>query len=101
MTITHPFHPLRGQQVEIIRIRRGTDPHLIVRLPDGIHAAIAVDWTDYATPSDLEPPSVPPHLLDFDGLCQVVQFIDRIRQRGQKPASDGEDKHGTPAGDEL
>jgi hypothetical protein len=101
VTITHPFHPLRGQQVEIIRIRSGTDPNLIVRLPDGSHAAVAVDWTDYATSSDLEPLSVPPHLLDFDGLCQVVQFIDRIRQEGQYPASDGEDKHGTPAGDEL
>jgi hypothetical protein len=74
---------------------------LIVRLPDGSHAAVAVDWTDYATASDLEPPSVPPHLLDFDGLCQVVQFIDRIRQGGQYPASDSEDEYCTPTGDEL
>lgn len=101
MTISHPFHPLRGQQVEIIRIRWGTDPNLIVRLPDGLHAAIAVDWTDYATPSDLEPPSVPPHLLDFDGLCQVVQFIDHIRQGGQNRATDDEEKSCTPPGDEL
>src|SRR6266700_5225917 len=26
VTVTHPHHPLYGQQVEIIRVRRGADP---------------------------------------------------------------------------
>src|SRR5260221_3785475 len=26
VTVTHPHHPLYGQQVEIIRVRRGPDP---------------------------------------------------------------------------
>jgi len=85
VTITHPHHPLYGQQVEVIRIRRGTDPDLIVRLPSGIHAAIAMSWTNYATSSDSEPPPVPTHLLDIDGLRQIVQLLDQIRQEGRSP----------------
>src|SRR5437588_105797 len=46
VTITHPHHPLSGQRCEVVRIRRGVDPDLIVRLRDGSHAAIAMSWTD-------------------------------------------------------
>jgi hypothetical protein len=96
VTITHPYHPLRGQQVEVICVRRGTDPDLVIRLPDGLHAAIAMSSTDYAVPPDLDPPSVPPHLLDFDGLRQVVQLIEHIRQEGRYSAADDGDKTCTP-----
>src|SRR5712691_8114706 len=41
VTVIHPHHPLYGQQVEIIRIRRGADPDLIIRHLDGYHGAIA------------------------------------------------------------
>lgn len=65
----------------MIRIRRGADPDLIVRLPDGRHAAIAMSWTDYALPAGCQPPPTLEHLLDFQGLCQAAQLIERIRQR--------------------
>jgi hypothetical protein len=90
VTITHPHHPHCGQQVEIVRIRRGADPDLIVRLPDGLHAAVAMSLTDYAAPSDHDPPPAPIHLLDFNGLRQVVQLIDHIRQEGRYPAAECE-----------
>jgi hypothetical protein len=95
VTIIHPYHPLCGQQVEIIRIHhRGADPDLVVQFPDGLHAVIAMSWTDYATLQGFafDPPSTPPHLLDFDGLRQAVQLIDRIRQEGRYPAANGRDK---------
>jgi hypothetical protein len=98
VTITHPYHPLCGQQVEVICVRRGTDPDLVVRLPDGLHTAIAMSSTDYAAPPDCDLPSVPPHLLDLDGLCQIVQLIDHIRQEGRYPAADDEDKACNPGG---
>jgi hypothetical protein len=101
VTITHPFHPLCGQQVEIIRIRWGADPDLIVRLSDGLHAAVAVDWTDYAASTDLDPPTASSHLLDFDGLCQAVQLIDRIRQESRHSAMNDRDKICAPPEDEL
>ena len=53
VTITHPHHPLCGQPVAVLRLRRGANPDLIVRLPDGSHAAIAVSLTDYGNATAL------------------------------------------------
>jgi len=46
VTITHPHHPLHGQRCAVTHIRRGADPDLILHLPNGTHAAIAMRWTD-------------------------------------------------------
>ena len=80
VTITHPYHPLFRHQVEITRIRRGADPDLIVKLPDGFHAAIAASWTDYAG-ANLEIVPRPPPFLDLEGLRQMAQFVGQIRQQ--------------------
>jgi hypothetical protein len=86
VTITHPHHPLRGQKVEIIQFRRGLDPDLIIRLPDGHHAAIAMSGTDYASPPQNETPPPPEHFFDLDGLRQVRALLDRISGQG-RPAT--------------
>jgi hypothetical protein len=87
VTITHPHHPLRGQRVEIIRLRRGIDPDLIVRFPDGRHAAIALSSTDYlSSPEDPAPPAAE-HLLDLEGLRSVIQLLDRIARPRTSPPS--------------
>ena len=65
----------------MIRIRRGADPDLIVRLPDGHHAAIAMSCTDYAAPDNSTSLSTTDHLLDFQGLRQAAQLIEHIRQQ--------------------
>ena len=101
MIITHPFHPLCGQQVEVVRIRSGANPDLIVRHPDGFHAAIAVDWTNYAALPDLDPPPISPNLLDFDGLWQAAQLVERIRREGRFPASEDTDSTCTSPRDKL
>lgn len=85
MTVTHPLHPLYGQPVEVVRVRRGVDPDLIVRLPDGRHAAIAQSWTATTLPSDGDAPSTMPPLLDVEGLAQLVVIIARIRAAGAPP----------------
>jgi hypothetical protein len=83
VAITHPHHPLRGQKVEIIQVRRGLDPDLIVRLPDGHHAAIAMSGTDYASPPHDETSPQPGHLLDLDGLRLARLLLDRISREGR------------------
>lgn len=93
MTITHPYHPLHGQQVEIIRIRRGNDPDLIIRGPGGQHRAIAASWTDYAGGD--QPMVSPPPLLDLEGLRQIAQLMVAYRQAGRLPdigQPDGEER---------
>lgn len=83
MTITHPHHPLRGQQLPIVGIRHGASPDVIVRLPDGSHGAIALDATDYT--GDASVPTHPRHLLDLTGLRQMATFIDALRRQGRLP----------------
>jgi hypothetical protein len=82
VTITHPHHPLRGQRVEIVRFHRGNDPDLIVVLPDGRHAAIALSSTDYASALESSPAVAAEHMLDLDGLRRVIQLLDRLAQPG-------------------
>src|SRR5262249_39320423 len=60
VTITHPHHPLRGQQLLVVCVRHGEHPDVIVRLPDGNHAAVAVSATDYAA-GDAPPSPLPTH----------------------------------------
>ncbi|MDQ5853277.1 MAG: DNA recombination protein RmuC, partial [Chloroflexota bacterium] len=76
-----------GQQVAIVRIRRGADPDFIVRLPDGPHAAIAMSLTNYIAPASVLPGAAA-HLLDLGGLRQVVQLLDRLRAAGRFPTTD-------------
>ena len=79
--VTHPHHPLHGQQVMVIRVRRGPDPDLIIRFPDGFYGAISASWTDYAAEPDLALSPAPPPLLDLLGLCQMAQLIAQLRSR--------------------
>jgi hypothetical protein len=77
---------LRGQRVEIIRVRRGFDPDLVIRLPDGSHAAIAASSTDYAAAPTSEIQSEnPTPLLDLDGLRQIARLFARLREQGRFP----------------
>ena len=85
MTITHPHHPLRGQRVAIIRVRRGADPDLIVRLPDGTHTALAMSSTDYAATPGAAPPEEAAHLLALDGLRPMVHLLASIHQQERGP----------------
>lgn len=86
MTITHPQHPLRGQRVEIVRVRRGVTPDLIVRLPGGLCAALAVDWTDYLAPGTGALPLPAPHLLAVEGLRQLAQLVAQFRDEAPAAA---------------
>ncbi len=90
MTVTHPLHPLHGQQVEVVRVRRGADPDLIVRLPDGRHAAIALSLTDVRAPIPTVGPGTTLPLLDGDGLRRLAALIAQrapAQAAGVAPAS--------------
>jgi hypothetical protein len=87
VTITHPHHPLRGQRCEVVFIRRGVDPDLILRLADGTHAAIAMSWTDSGEAQTLSAAQSGPDLprLDLQGLRQILQLFDQLRQEDRFP----------------
>lgn len=85
VTITHPHHPLHGQRCELVRIRRGVDPDLVIRLPDGSHVAIAMSWTDYGGAPTEALANHPLPLLDLTGLRQAVRLLEHLRQEGRFP----------------
>lgn len=81
MTVTHPHHPLHGQRVQLIRVRRGSDPDLIIRMPDGYHGAVAASLTDYGGPADPSFSVTEPPLLSVEGLWQIAQWVAQQRER--------------------
>lgn len=85
VTITHPHHPLTGQRVDIVRIRRGPDPDLIIRLADGTHTAIAMRWTASAASAEPTPCAGATPLLDIEGLWQIVHLLAHLRQESRAP----------------
>ncbi|HEY6411540.1 MAG TPA: DUF5372 family protein [Ktedonobacteraceae bacterium] len=85
VTVTHPHHPLHGQRVQLIRVRRGPDPDLIIRMPDGYHGAIAASLTDYAGTSEPASNATEPPLLSLEGLWQIARFIEQQRQLNLLP----------------
>lgn len=72
---------MHGQAVAVIRVRRGPDPDLIIRFPDGFYGAIAASWTDYVAQPDPGLLPDPPPLLDIFGLCRIVRLIDQLGNR--------------------
>jgi len=88
VTVIHPHHPLCGQQVEIIRVRRGPDPDLIIRHVDGYHGAIAASWTSYASAAADALASQKPPLLDLEGLCHLAHCVERLEERSRHALKD-------------
>ena len=99
VTITHPHHPLWGQRCEVIFIRRGVDPDLILRLADGTHAAIAMSWTDAGEGQALSAAQngsdLP--LLDLQGLRQILHLLGQLRQEDRFPTPRRSTPHSRPA----
>ena len=67
--------------MQLIRVRRGPDPDLIIRMPDGYHGAIAASLTDYAGTSQATSHDIDPPLLCIEGLWKIVQVLEHQRQQ--------------------
>jgi hypothetical protein len=87
VTITHPLHPLRGQRVALVRIRRGVSKastDLIVRLPDGTHAAIAISSTDYDPAQTIVSiAGSAPLLLEPQALHDLALLVEKLLAKSE------------------
>lgn len=88
--MVHPQHPLYGHRVAVVRRRRTADDHepdLIIRLPDGQHAAIAQSLTtpdqEGLSPSQAVPLPVtaPVPLLAPDGVRRLAHLVATYRDQ--------------------
>jgi hypothetical protein len=84
-TITHPFHPLRQQRFEVLKIRRvsGTDT-LILRHPQLGSYAVAREWTDWQLPDAATVSGTAAHKLEATTLLQLVTLLLEVQSRGRE-----------------
>jgi Family of unknown function (DUF5372) len=75
-TVTHPFHPLRGQCFVVLKVRRVSGVEtLSLRHPDLGTFAMMRDWTDWAAPA---PAIGAPAILDAFGLIELSRLVESI-----------------------
>ena len=74
--ITHPFHPLRGQQFVILKERRVANiPTLVLRGSDLGTFAVPLDWTSNAIVAET------PTIFDASCLLQLSELVVHISKR--------------------
>lgn len=81
-TTTHPYHPLRGQQFPLLKIRRtgGVDT-VILRGTSGGTFSVPLAWTDRAGPSPWQMIGENPPLFSAQSLASLVELLDLLSAR--------------------
>jgi Family of unknown function (DUF5372) len=76
--VRHPFHPLRGQRLPVLKSRRvaGTET-LILREPVRGSVAVRREWTDWDTTTMCEA-SLPAQRLAFESLIELAKLIEHL-----------------------
>ena len=60
-----------------------------MKTAEGERFVVGVDWTDKGAEGDCESKS-PGQLLDYGGLIQVIELMERIQQRESDPVGEEE-----------
>ena len=67
---------------------------MVVETEEGERIVVEENWiVDPGDNKNEEQPKVSPHLLDYEGLVQVVELIERIKGRGMKMTSQSEEDY--------
>jgi hypothetical protein len=80
--IIFPHHPNCGQDVEVLEVIGGLQPHLVGRLTDGKTCRLALSWTDWEAPG-AEDSSTTEHLVSVEALQKIADKLREIKQRGE------------------
>jgi hypothetical protein len=80
--ITHPFHPLHGQQFFVLKSRwvRGVEC-LILKGSESGTFAVPRDWTDQACPDAYCDADVAPRLLKLEYLLPLVELVKSASEK--------------------
>ena len=72
--IVHPFHPLLGQRLEVLKQRRVSGvPTLTLRHPTGGTCTVSEEWTDWAVPHAAL--STNARLLEANALLELAELL--------------------------
>jgi hypothetical protein len=78
--ITHPFHPLRGQEFESVTFRHNWgEDRVYFHDQSGKLAAVPVSWTDYLPPDPFVAVSAGRSLFRFEDLIKLAELLVRLQ----------------------
>jgi hypothetical protein len=77
-TVTHPYHPLRGQRLMVLQtVRISGKETFHIRAPSGNTLRVSIDWTDLAQPCLCD--AMGPLVLRFDQLLALSELIRALK----------------------
>ena len=82
--ITHPFHPLRGQQFVVLKIKEVAGVEILsLRHAEMGSLAVRREWTDWAAPGTSRGPTSgqKPLLIDAPGLLALADLISSLKRK--------------------
>src|SRR6516162_9707746 len=83
--ITHPFHPLRGHQFVVLKVRKVSGVEtLSLRHAERGSFAIPRDWTDWAPPGTTSVESINGQralLVDTLGLLALAELVGSLKRK--------------------
>jgi hypothetical protein len=81
-TITHPFHPRRGQRFQILKVREVSGIQtLILRGTSGGTLTVNQEWTDNAKPSPYDSLNINDPVFSTQCLLALVELVENIRKK--------------------
>ena len=82
MRVTHPFHPLAGQDFEFVAHRQNWgEDRVHLHDENGKLFSLPAGWTDVAAPDPFVVVAARRCPVTADGLLTVADLIDRFRAR--------------------
>jgi Family of unknown function (DUF5372) len=83
--VTHPFHPLRGQKLVVLKVRTVSGVEtLSVRHPDLGSVAMPRDWTDWGCPGTSATSSNNSLMVDVFGFAELARIVDSLTRDSKR-----------------
>ena len=81
--MTHPFHPLRGRQFEVVDVRSAWGEWRVY-VADGTGQLIRLptSWTDWAAPDPFQAVAAGRSPLHIEDLRRLAELVARLRSEG-------------------
>jgi hypothetical protein len=77
--VTHPFHPLFGQDLEFVKRRRNwRADRVYVFHPDGMLLSLPVEWTDVAGEDPFVVVAAGRSPFHTAGLLELAEMVERL-----------------------
>ena len=84
-TITHPFHPRRGQRFQILKVREVSGIQtLILRGTSGGTLTVNQEWTDHAKPSPYSSLNIHDPVFSVHSLLALLELVENIHKKNRK-----------------